>query len=477
MHIRFPKLSTRKHISLFLLAFCMLFLLTFTGCSVSDIFRPPETISVPDDHDSIQEAINAAEDWDEVIVKPGTYHENIDFKGKNITVTSTDPDKPYIVEDTIIHGNNESSTVTFSSGENRDAVLKGFTITGGSGTWKTGYVESQLHPEEVDEQKVENYFGGGILVANDSSPTIKDNVILDNNCLKKELVNDKEVPEYGQGGAIAIAFNSSPEIKDNRIMDNKAKEGGGIAVSYDSSAVIEGNYIKENISATVNSGAAILVRGAEADITGNRIRHNKTENGPGHAVCLEFSSATISSSSIVNNTPSGIAVIYNSSANIEESMIVNNTRIEEEYLQDTVQGGGIFVSWESSADIIDTTISENKAREGGGILIERASSSTMRNNVIGHNSAEEKGGGILVETESSADIAENTINHNTARLGAGVNISRESSAAVMSNEFEDNKAFDKGGAVWVGEDADLGLEDPDENIYQGNAPGDIYEEP
>jgi hypothetical protein len=42
--------------------------------------------------------------WTIVIVSPGRYYENINFKGKNIAVTSTAPEDWSVVEATIIDG-------------------------------------------------------------------------------------------------------------------------------------------------------------------------------------------------------------------------------------------------------------------------------------------------------------------------------------------------------------------------------------
>jgi len=45
-----------------------------------------DTIHVPADYPTIQEAINTSVNGDTVLVAPGTYVENIDFVGKAIIV-------------------------------------------------------------------------------------------------------------------------------------------------------------------------------------------------------------------------------------------------------------------------------------------------------------------------------------------------------------------------------------------------------
>jgi len=47
-----------------------------------------QIINIPDNYSTIQLGIEAANAGDTVLVEPGTYYENINFLGKDITVAS-----------------------------------------------------------------------------------------------------------------------------------------------------------------------------------------------------------------------------------------------------------------------------------------------------------------------------------------------------------------------------------------------------
>ncbi len=75
---------------------------------------------VPDDFPTIQDAIWGSWHGDTVIVRDGTYVENINFNGMAITLKSE-----YGPATTIIDGNQAGTVVTIVSGEGSDSLLRG----------------------------------------------------------------------------------------------------------------------------------------------------------------------------------------------------------------------------------------------------------------------------------------------------------------------------------------------------------------
>jgi len=204
----------------------------------------------------IQEGIDAAESGDEVIVAQGTYIENIQFRGKNIVLGSTDPLDPNMVANTIIDGDQAGSVVIFSGTENETCVLSGFTIRNGigeelpyeragggicGGTWEnrthatiqnnviTGnsadeggglaYCHGTVQQNTVTGNSVTGN-GGGLLYCDG---VIQNNVITANSIIR----TGPFPPGYGYGGGLNLCYGT---IQNNVIAGNSAGEvGGGLA--------------------------------------------------------------------------------------------------------------------------------------------------------------------------------------------------------------------------------------------------------
>ena len=218
-----------------------------------------DTIRVPLDQPTIQDAINSAVNGDHVLVAPGIYNENINFFGKAIAVASEQGPKI-----TIINGIS-GSVVTFDSGEGASSRLKGFTVQNGSAT-----------------------FGGGIAIWF-SSPTIENNIITDNG---------------GDGGPGAIWINgASPMIKSNLIQNNTAAGSGflitaGIAIVNESSPLIKNNIIINNLR-----GAAIVM--SLPELAAPQIVNNVISNNIGGGIKNNSFGAVTIKNNIITNNPGG----------------------------------------------------------------------------------------------------------------------------------------------------------------------------
>ncbi len=99
------------------------------GPNNPNISDPCENGSDRRPFDSVQEAMNVAVVGDKVVVLPGEYTENIDFKGKNFTLTSINPDNPSIVKATIIRAKVTTVPTIIAS----DGGILGFSIFGSTG--------------------------------------------------------------------------------------------------------------------------------------------------------------------------------------------------------------------------------------------------------------------------------------------------------------------------------------------------------
>jgi beta propeller repeat protein len=224
-----------------------------------------ETRSVPSgEYQTIQSAIAASEDGDVVVVSPGVYFERINFRGKDITVTSTDPDDPRVVGYTVLNGEGEGTVVTFSEGETAQAVLAGFTITGGYGT---------LNPElgGGGGGSTESYFMGGGVYCNRSSPTITKNVIVRN---EGPLVIDFNTGQVNisYGGGIGV-WDGSPTMTYNTIRNNGAYVGGG-GICFYGQPTFHNNMVFEN---SAHLGGGFIAFGG--DIYNNTFVRNDSDYG------------------------------------------------------------------------------------------------------------------------------------------------------------------------------------------------------
>ena len=142
-------------------------------------------LNVPDEFDTIRDAVTESEDGDIVLLQPGRYRETISYNGKEITIASlflTTGDFDYITS-TIIDGNADGRVVAFSNGEDENSILTGLTITNGLSSFGGGIYIRQASPVikyVIIHGNAAQQRGGGIYCTGEGSPQF-DHVTVANN--------------------------------------------------------------------------------------------------------------------------------------------------------------------------------------------------------------------------------------------------------------------------------------------------------
>jgi len=270
---------------------------------------------------TIQKGIDAASNGDTVIVAEGTYVENIEFKGKNIILTSTDPGDSDVVAKTIIRGGGAGPAVRFSGTENENCALQGFTLRGGGGIPDSGagicggtygvHTRAAIRSNVIAANCTWSGFDGGGIAFCDGA--IRDNVIKENwgwfggglflcmGTIENNLIVDNRAGDFG-GGLCACHGT----IRNNVIARNRARLGGGLEGCV---GAILSNLITLNVAG--EDGGAIR-GGTSALIENNTIVANSAGQWGG---AIADCSGTIMNCVIWGNTAgAGPEQLYDSCA-------------------------------------------------------------------------------------------------------------------------------------------------------------------
>ena len=329
-----------------------------------------QIINIPADYPTIQEGIDAAVNGDTVLVAPGIYFENIDYVGKNITLTSnfifSNSDDDII--NTIIDGRDSASVVTFKGDEDSTAVLLGFTIQNGyaeSGAGifcgKTFNGPDPFLKNLIVQNNVATSSGGGVYILN-SEAVMSNSLIIGN------------ISESNGGGICYYSNTNSgndnlkSKIENCKIKSNTSSKGGGIFIRH-TSIVLVNSIISANTSN--NSGGVYVDDCNSVEIFNSDILFNYSGNSSGGLTITDCDTVLVETTNITNNTTKYLGGgLFLKDCN---NAIFNNVLFSKNKCYDYESRGAAVYALFSSFKTINTTFADNSSGYDLIMLLEESS--------------------------------------------------------------------------------------------------------
>jgi uncharacterized repeat protein (TIGR02543 family) len=173
------------------------------------------TADYPFDH--IQEAIEVAREGATILVRPGTYRENIDFLRKNVRVIGRDPNDPTQSSWPVLEGTGNGPVVLIGGGQRPQCLLTGFVITRGQGQ------------------------PAGAIHCEDASPTIAHCLIVGNRATDPD-------------GATVYCEDSQAVLTNCTMADNYAGPNGAGLTLIDSDVTVLDSILWDNLPNEIRAG-------------------------------------------------------------------------------------------------------------------------------------------------------------------------------------------------------------------------------
>ncbi len=193
---------------------------------------------------TIQYAIDTAVSGDTIQVADGVYHENINFNGKDLLLTSeyfVDEETSHIFN-TIIDGGGNNRVASFVNGESSQAILNGLTLRNGNASYGGGIYCQNTNPTLSHLRVVGNYanYGGGI-------------ALIESDCqmIRLEMTGNQALHK---GGGIYLD-GSNPEMINCTIACNMCISGGGAYVKNSTDVTIINSIIFGNDQWQISFGS------------------------------------------------------------------------------------------------------------------------------------------------------------------------------------------------------------------------------
>ena len=451
-------------------------------------FEQPRNLYVPGEYTSLQNAVNDAKSGDKIILSKGIYagsESNYDpaiviIIGKNITITSTNPDDPCIVAQTILQGNGFGF-----SDVDRTMVLDGITIQ--DAHYYAGNINcsaESAHGPTDDGINGGSIFGGAVRIIN-ASPTIRNcrfvncSALASNGCDGTGDSGDGGWAGFAWGGAAAIDSRSNPIFKNCQFINCYAQGSNGMngAGRWGHG----GNWGDPNDNAyhtwdfgpyegywfySGYGGAIYCMGGSKPEFEKCLFQNNHAYGG----VCGISGTDRVAGYPMqhyaIDSFGGAVYIAAGSEAKFTDCNFVGNEAHTRGQLGNPdANVPNIFRDEERNFVLYDPVVSY-----GGAVCAEGAAIPVFKNCIFTNNSA--CAGGAMYWEDSVAHISRCTFTNCTSMLGGAVLLT-DSNSILFECDFRNNRAMDpagQGGAIYCAS-SDAKFYDCEVNENQASASG------
>ncbi|MGB9928009.1 MAG: NosD domain-containing protein, partial [Methanosarcina sp.] len=425
-------------------------LLTFLIFTLSSCIGAAKDISV-NQGQSIQAAINSAQNGDVILVGPGNYSENIVINRVNVELRSASGNP----DDTVITSNETGKNV-ISVVSRANFKISGFTIKGASTDYSAIDLMSCRDCVVEGNKFVDNALG--VYLRSSVNCAVRNNAFSKTNTI-------------GIGRGINVQGSYSTVISGNTVSDHRY----GIYIAGSEGSIVSGNTVNqsltngiqlENTRNTILESNTVSSSGNKGiflkDSGKNTLRNNVVSSNKGNGIDIETSSGNTVSGNTISGYSENITNIHGLFINTcRDNVVQSNTMSTCEYgfamrysennsiinnnAHDNTRG--YYISYTSSRN----TISGNKANSNNiGIVMERGANNNILqnndassnlvsgialdnayNNRLSNNIASQNSRGIYLGPSSRGNIiSNNTLNYNS---GDGIRFENATNNELTGN--------------------------------------------